>query len=408
MASIKKNKSVWRYLIWGIIILGALFLIWRFYLRPGGPPAGMGMSVPPVRVAAAITQNVPYYLEGIGTVVPSADVLVRSRVDGQLLKLHFRDGQHVKAGDLLAEIDPRPFKASLDQALGTLQKDKALLQNAKLDLERYAKLAKNDFIAGQQYENQKSLVRQYAGTVESDQAAVDSAKLQLEYSRVTAPIAGRLGLRVVDEGNQVKAGDAEGLVRITETDPCDVIFTLPEKRVNLVAAALKAREKNPALPPLRVEAWDRENRALLAVGQLISLDNQIDSATGTVKLKARFANDKDHLFPNQFVNARLLVQTIQDAITVPAAAVQLGAKGSYCYVVVKEEENGEQIDKAMLRNITPGIITEGVEIIDKGIVTGELVVVDGIDRLRDDLRVRVAATMETPRLADLAPQPAEQ
>lgn len=406
MAPVRKNKPFRRCLIWGVVLLGALFLIWRFYFKPGGPPPGMEMSIPPVRVAAAITQNVPYYLEGIGTVVPSADVLVKSRVDGQLLKLHFRDGQHVKAGALLAEIDPRPFKASLDQALGTLQKDKALLQNAKRDLERYAKLAKGDFIAGQQYENQKSLVRQYEGTVESDQAAVDSARLQLEYSRVTAPISGRLGLRVVDEGNQVKAGDTGGLVRITETDPCDVVFTLPENRVNLVAAALRAREKNPTLPPLPVEAWDRENRALLAVGELISLDNQIDSATGTVKLKARFANDKDQLFPNQFVNARLLVQTIQDAITVPAAAVQLGAKGSYCYVIVKEEENGEQIDKAMLRDITPGITTEGVEIIDKGVAAGDLVVVDGIDRLRDDLRVRVAATMETPRLEDLAPQSA--
>lgn len=403
MAPIRKKRPFWRYLIWGAVLLGALFLIWRFYFKPGGPPPGMEMSIPPVRVAAAITQDVPYYLEGIGTVVPSADVLVKSRVDGQLLKLHFKDGQHVKAGALLAEIDPRPFKASLDQALGTLQKDKALLQNAKRDLERYAKLAKGDFIAGQQYENQKSLVRQYEGTVESDQAAVDSARLQLEYSRVTAPISGRLGLRVVDEGNQVKAGDAGGLVRITETDPCDVVFTLPENRVNLVAAALRAREKNPSLPPLPVEAWDRENRALLAVGDLISLDNQIDSATGTVKLKARFANDKDQLFPNQFVNARLLVQTIQDAITVPAAAVQLGAKGSYCYVIVKEEENGEQIDKAMLRDITPGITTEGVEIIDKGVAAGDLVVVDGIDRLRDGLRVRVAATMETPRLEDLVP-----
>lgn len=392
----RRGRRLW---LWCLVACLAVFWGWRFYFKSGPARQGVMMAEePPVRVAAAIRQNVPHYLNGLGTVIPSGDVLVQSRVGGQIIRLHFQEGQRVKAGDLLAEIDPRPFKADLEQAQGNLAKDKAQLQNAKSDLARYAKLAKGDFIAEQQYENQRSLVRQWEGAVEADQAAVDAAALQLEYSRVTAPIGGRLGLRNVDEGNQVTANDPAGIVRITETSPCDVVFTLPESQVGLVAKALRQREKDHSLPPLQVQAWDRENKILLATGKLLSLDNQIDQATGTVRLKARFANADHVLYPNQFVNARLLAQTIENAITIPAAAVQLGAKGSYCYVVAGEEKDGRKVETASFREVKPGIIDNGVQVVESGLETGDLVVVDGLDRLRDGIAVNIAATMETPLL----------
>lgn len=400
MKPVKKGRLWWLV----AIICIAAFLIWRFYFNaaPQKPDMMMG-GMPPVRVATAITQNVPHYLNGLGVVMPSSDVLVQSRVGGQLLRLHFKEGQRVKAGDLLAEIDPRPFQAELAKARGNLEKDRAQLQNAKSDLARYAKLAKGDYIAEQQYANQQSLVRQWEGAVEADQAAVNSAALQLEYSRVTAPISGRLGLRQVDEGNQITANEPEGIVRITETAPCEVLFTLPESQVGLVAKALRAREEDPDLQPLPVQAWDREDKTLLATGHLVSLDNQIDHTTGTVKLKAIFANTDNALYPNQFVNARLLVQTLKNALTIPAAAVQLGAKGSYCYIVKKEERDSRPVDIAEFREITPGITDNSVQVITNGLKAGEQVVVDGLDRLRDNIPVRIAATMETPLLSGDSP-----
>ena len=412
-----------RKLVAVVLVLLAVAAGWKLLGKGGGRP-GMSMDAPPVRVATSLAQNVPHFLNGLGTVLPSGDVLVTSRVDGQLQRLHFAEGQRVKAGDLLAEIDPRPFQASLDQALGNLSKDKAQLENARNDLGRYAKLAQGNYIAAQQYETQRALVRQFEGVVRADQAAVDSARLQLEYSRITAPISGRLGLRNVDEGNMIKASDANGLVRITEISPCDVIFTLPESQVPLVVQALRHNESLPGSPPLLVQAWDREQKRLLAVGQLLSLDNQIDSATGTVRLKASFANKDGALYPNQFVNARLLVRILPGAVTVPASAVQLGTRGAYVYVVRQGEkgpgekgpgekrpgekgqgakgpgekgpgESGQ--DTAQLQLVTPGVSSGGLTVIDKGLEPGERVVVDGLDRLRDGTAVRVAATVETPR-----------
>lgn len=402
----KKFKLSGRFWLGCLSVLAIAFFAWHFYFNPANDKPQMGQMLPPVRDAQVIAQTVPHYLNGLGTVTPSGDVLVKSRVDGQLLKLHFQDGQRVKAGDLLAEIDPRPFQAALGQAQGTLEKDKAQLENAKRDLVRYAKLAKGDYIAEQQYENQRALVRQYEGMVEADQGAVDSARLQLEYSSITAPISGRLGLRAAEEGNQIKANDAEGIVRITETSPCDVIFTLPESQVGIVTAALHDRELNPELPPLRVEAWDREQKNLLDVGELISVDNQIDTATGTFRLKARFPNDNFQLFPNQFVNARLLARSIDNAVTVPVGAVQLGAKGSYCYVVETENKNGVDTSIVRFREVRPGIVSEDVQIIERGLEAGEKVVIDGVDRLRDGITVNVAASITTPLLdADSANNP---
>ncbi len=385
-----------------ILVLLALAAGWKLLGKGAGRP-DMGMDAPPVRVAVALAQNVPHFLNGLGTVLPSGDVLVTSRVDGQLLRLHFAEGQRVKAGDLLAEIDPRPFQASLDQAMGNLARDKAQLENARKDLSRYIKLAQGNFIAAQQYETQRALVRQYEGTVKADQAAVDSARLQLEYSRISAPISGRLGLRTVDEGNMIKSPDSSGLVRITEISPCDVIFTLPESQVPLVVQALRRAEAQPDPQRLVVQAWDREQKHLLGTGHLISLDNQIDSATGTVRLKAAFPNRDEALYPNQFVNARLLVRVLHNAVTVPAAAVQLGRRGAYVYVVLPGEKGQ---DEAQLRLVTPGISTAGLTVIEKGLEPGAKVVVDGLDRLREGIAVRVAATTETPRVenADAAPE----
>ncbi|WP_288956837.1 MdtA/MuxA family multidrug efflux RND transporter periplasmic adaptor subunit [uncultured Desulfovibrio sp.] len=390
----QRNTGRRRIYIWLALALAALLIVWRLFFAGGPARPGMSMDAPPVRVATAVAQDVPHFLNGLGTVTPSSDVLVKSRVDGQLVRLHFQEGQRVKAGELLAEIDPRPFQAVLDEAQGNLAKDQAQLDNARRDLTRYAKLAKGDFIAAQQYETQRALVRQYEGTVEADKAAVDSARLQLEYSRITAPVGGRLGLRNVDEGNQIKSSDSDGLVRITEVSPCDVLFTLPESQVPLVAQALRQREENPSLPPLPVQAWDREQKHLLAVGALLSLDNQIDAATGTVRLKARFPNQDEALYPNQFVNARLMVRMLKDAVTIPASAVQLGSRGSYVYVVSKDDKGD---DIAHVREVTPGISTDRLTVIDKGLKAGEVVVVDGLDRLRGGIKVKVAATVETPK-----------
>lgn len=394
MASASGFFSSKRRLLLLLLLAVAVLLGWRLFFSGSQARRGMNMDAPPVRVAAARAQDVPYFLNGLGTVLASSDVLVTSRVDGQLHRLHFKEGQRVKAGDLLAEIDPRPFQATLDQARGTLAKDQAQLDNARKDLARYAKLAQGDFIATQQFETQRALVRQYEGTVEADKASVDSAALQLSYSRITAPTSGRLGLRNVDEGNMIKTTDTSGIVRITEVSPCYVVFTLPESQVPLVVQALRVHEDDEEPRALPVQAWDREQKHLLDVGGLLSLDNQIDLSTGTVKLKARFPNAEGALYPNQFVNARLQVRILKNAVTVPTSAVQLGTRGSYVYVATKNDKGQ---DAVVLRQITPGIASDALTVVDKGLEAGDMVVVDGLDRLRDGLAVKISATTETPK-----------
>ena len=330
----------------------------------------------PVAATQVRARDVGLYLTGLGSVTPIDTVTVKSRVDGQLMHVAFQEGQLVSSGDLLAEIDPRPFQVQLEQADGQLARDQALLKNAQLDLERYRLLVEQDSIPRQQLDTQESLVHQYEAALKSDQAAVDNARLQLVYCRITAPIGGRVGLRLVDPGNIVHASDTNGLVVITQLQPIAVVFTIPE---DSIPSVLERLTRGGRLP---VEAYDREQRRKLAVGSLLTVDNQIDPTTGTVKLKAVFPNADNGLFASQFVNARLLLDVKRAATVVAAAAVQRGARGSFVYVV-KPDATVEA------RPITVGA-TDGDDVsIEAGLRVGEQVVLDGADRLRDGSKVEL-------------------
>ncbi len=352
--------------------------------RPGGPggPGGFGglggFSRPtPVAVARAATANVDVYLNGLGSVTPVGTVTVRSRIDGQLMQVHFREGQVVKAGDLLAEIDSRAYQVQLAQAQGQMQKDEALLANARIDLERYRTLFAQDSGSKQQLDTQASLVRQYEGVVKIDQAQIDNARLQLDYARITAPISGRLGLRQVDPGNMVRAGDAAGLVVITQLEPIAVVFTLPEDNVQRVMDRLRRGAR------IAVDAYDRAGKVKLASGTLLTLDNQIDPATGAVKLKAQFDNRDARLFPSQFVNVRMLIETLNSATVIPAQAVQRGARGTFVYVVKPDRT-------VTIKTVKLGQTQGQNVVIEEGLDAGDSVVIDGAERLRE------GATVELP------------
>ena len=364
----------WR--LWAILG-GAAALALVLFGRGGKKDAGTnpagGRPVPVVAVQAR-QGDMPVSLTGLGTVTALSTVIVKSRVDGQLVRVAFTEGQMMRQGDLLAEIDPRPFQVQLMQAEGQLAKDRAAYQNALADLNRLQGLVQQGIISRQQLDTQSSSVAQYEATLKADQAQVESAKLNLTYSRITAPIAGRVGLRQVDAGNMVRASDASGLAVIAPIQPINVVFSVPADDIQKV---LGQSTKGRKLP---VEAWDRDLKTRLAEGSLAAIDNQVDPATGTVRLKALFTNDDRTLFPNQFVNARLLVDTLRRVVIVPTAAVQRSPQGAFVYVVKAD-------DTAEMRPVEV-LATDGDETaLKQGLTGGERVITDGLEKLRPGSKV---------------------
>jgi membrane fusion protein, multidrug efflux system len=358
-----------------VITVGILYL-WPRISAQSKPQHGNAGRGTPVAAVPARKGDIPIYIDGIGSVVPLSTVTVRTRIDGQLMAVLFKEGQMVRKGELLAQIDPRPFQVQLEQAEGQMDHDRALLKNARLDLDRYQVLWKEDSIPKQQLDTQEALVGQYEAAIKADQAAIDNARLQLTYCKITSPTDGRIGLRLVDPGNMVRAADTNGLIVINQLQPITVVFPIPEDNLPIVVGQIR---KGSRLP---VEAYNREQTKKLAEGHLLTLDNQVDPTTGTVRLKAEFDNKDDRLFPNQFVNARLLVDVRKNVIIAPSTAMQRGPQGSFVYIV-KPDLTAE------VRPVSVELIQGDEALVSSGLAEGERVVVDGAERLRQGAKVEL-------------------
>jgi len=382
--------SAIRWKLWIPLALAGVLVLTLVYrwATGGAKPVPVARPVP-VTLATARTGDMPVNLAGLGTVVPTDAVTVRTRVDGQIMKIYFREGQMVKEGDLLIQIDPRPYQVQLLQAEGQMAKDQAALKNAKMDLARFTTLWNDKIISQQQVDTQVALVDQDAAAVKSDLGAVESAKLNLTYSRITAPLSGKVGLRMVDQGNVVHANDATGLVTLTPLSPINVLFTLPADDIQVIQESIHAG-KAPA-----VEVLDRDMSKSLGLGTLLAVDNQVDTTTGTVRIKAQFANTDGRLFPNQFVNARLLVDTLHGALIIPAAAVQRSPQGTFVYVV--------KPDSTVDLRLVEVQVTEGDQsALKKGVAAGEKVVISGIEKLRPGSKIVDDAQPAAPAAAPKA------
>lgn len=391
-----KGKFRWKLgIIIILLIVAAIYLIKSINTQPkedDKKSAKFDEPIIAVATVAATQGDFPVYLTGLGTVTALRTVTVRSRADGELIRIAFKEGQMVHEGDLLAEIDPRAFQVQLMQAEGQLLRDEALLKNAEIDLERYKTLLDQDSIAAQQTVTQESLVKQHKGTVEIDRGLVANAKLQLSYARITAPITGRLGLRLVDQGNIVHAADTTGLAVITQIQPISAVFTLPEDNLPSVMKQFRLGESLP------IEAYDRRGKIKLADGRLLAVDNQIDTGTGTVKLKAQFANEDGALFSNQFVNIRMKMETLHSVTIIPTAAVQKGTVGTFVYVL-KEDRT------VTVRPLTLGP-TEGEKVaVLEGLQPKEQVIVDGADKLRENMKVKLITRQSESAQEQSAPLP---
>jgi len=402
----KGRRTRW---IWiGLGVLVAIFIIWLIIPHgsatstsggAGGPPGaggpgggrgggrrGGGGGLPTtVGWARVVSGDAPIYLYSLGTATPAQTVTVRTQISGQLLSVAFKEGQMVLKGQVLAQIDPRPYEQQLLQAQGNLARDQAQLDNARIDLRRYETLLSQDSIARQQVDTQRALVRQYEGTIKTDQAAISAQRLNLIYCRITSPVSGRVGLRQVDPGNYVTAGDTNGIVVVTEVSPIDVLFTVPEDNLSQVSQRIRSGAV------LQAAALDRTQKTQLALGKLLTLDNQVDTTTGTVRAKARFDNSDGALFPNQFINIRLLVDSLHNAMIAPTSAILRGSQGLFVWVVDPTTKTVEQ------RPVKTGPAVGDNTAITSGLDVGEIVVTDGSDRLRDSQRVYLSGDCMTPQ-----------
>lgn len=373
-----RHKRLIGILILLLILVGIGYLLGRNPPSASLPQRGTWDQPTPVRVVPVQRGSLDVQIKSIGTVTPLATVTVRSRVDGELTRVLFTEGSEVEQGTLLAEIDPAPYRAQLAQAEGLAQQNQAQLANAQADLELYEGLYQQDSIARQQLTSQRALVEELRGTLKANAAQVEDARLQLSWTRIEAPIDGKLGLRRIDAGNLVSSSDSEGLVSITQMRPIAVEFTVPEPDVPALRRAVASGEV------LAVQALDRSEQQVLASGRLHTIDNQIDIATGTLRIKAVFENGDDELFPNQFVNVRLRLQTLPSVVTIPSDAVQFGSRGTYVYVVNPDE------NKAYTRLVTLGATADGQVAVTDGLAERELVVLEGLDRLRDGREVVIS------------------